>query len=92
MNYYQIDNPGIKNWITYEDNEIAKITQYPPNIWVTENIEWAQRVGATELSKDNAQMIVDVYITQLRIEWQNCMNTYHDEQICGPEPPYFILP
>lgn len=91
MHYYQIDNPGIKDWITHEDNQTHPIVQYPPNIWVTENTEWAERVGAAELTKEQAQTVSDIYVDELRVEWEACMSGSQPET-CGPEPPYFILP
>jgi hypothetical protein len=32
MHYYQITNPGTKDWITHEDNQIAHIAQYGNHI------------------------------------------------------------
>ncbi len=58
LKYYQAQNYG-KGFITHEDNEFKHISGYPGDIYVTENDIWAQRVGATELTKDQAQSIVD---------------------------------
>jgi hypothetical protein len=66
LKYYIIDNPGEKDFVTYEDNAIAYIENFPANIWVTENTEWAQRVGATETTKESAQTLLNDYIDYLR--------------------------
>jgi hypothetical protein len=63
LKYYQAQNYG-KGFITHEDNEFKHVAGYPGNIWVTENEIWAQRVGATELTKDQAQSIVDQAIEE----------------------------
>lgn len=84
MNYYQIDNPGTANWITHEDNERAQISQYGPNIWVTENTEWASRVGAVQLTKEQAQDICNKFIDEAKAQW--------DPESVQPEPQYFDLP
>ena len=56
--YYQVENYG-KGFITHQDNETAPIFGYPGNIWITENIVWAQRVNAVEKTQEEAQAIVD---------------------------------
>ena len=58
MHYYYAINTG-KGFITYEDNSSSLIMGYPGNIWVTENIAWAERVGAEEKTKEEAQDIVN---------------------------------
>jgi hypothetical protein len=61
MAYYLLPD-GIKKekgFITHEDNELAQITEYPGNIFVTENSTWASRVGAIEKTKEEAQALVD---------------------------------
>lgn len=95
MHYYQIVNPGIKDWITHEDNQIAHIAQYGSDIWVTENTSWAARVGATEITKADAQAICDLQVTEARILWEECINSNPDPTMdsgCGPEPQYYVLP
>jgi hypothetical protein len=84
MLYFQIENPGVKNWISHEDNELAHISQYPGNIWVTENEIWANRVGAASLSKQEAQDIVDNIIQQAQQNWT--------EESELPYPQSIILP
>lgn len=61
--YYQAENYG-KGFITHEDNEFKHVAGYPGDIWVTENDVWAQRVNATELTKAEAQAIVDAAVEQ----------------------------
>jgi hypothetical protein len=92
MHYYQIVNPGTKDWITHEDNQIAHIAQYGNDIWVTENTAWAARVGATELTKDQAQTVCDTEVTEARIVWEACRASAEDLEQCGPEPQYYSLP
>ena len=60
--YYQAENYG-KGFITHEDSERSPISGYPGNIWVTENFEWAERVGAVEKTKEEAQAIVDTAVS-----------------------------
>lgn len=91
MHYYQAINPGIKNWISHEDNAIAYIEQYGPDIWVTENTSWAARVGALELTREQAQASLDGYVDSLRSEWESCVSG-STPWLCGPEPTYIILP
>ena len=60
--YYNAENTG-KGFITHEDNELAHISGYPGNVWVTENTAWAARHGLAELSKLNAQTNVNTAIS-----------------------------
>lgn len=93
MHYYQITNPGTANWISHEDNQIAQISQYGNDIWVTENTAWAERVGATELTKEQAQTICDTQVTEARVIWEACKIEHPvDDYKCGPEPQYYTLP
>lgn len=70
MLYFQIEDPGIKDWISHEDNEYSHISGYPGNIWVTENNQpWADKVGATSLTYQQAQDIVDAIILQQQANW-----------------------
>jgi hypothetical protein len=85
MLYFQIINPGIKGWINHEDNEYSHISGYPGDIWVTKNNQaWADRVGATSLTYQQAQDVVDAIITQAQLEW--------DEELGIPYPEPIILP
>lgn len=70
LKYFQAENYG-KGFITHEDNEFKHVSGYPGNIWVTENEVWAQRVGATELTKEQAQAIVDAEIAQVEVNPPN---------------------
>jgi hypothetical protein len=93
MHYYQIVNPGTKDWITHEDNQIAHIAQYGNDIWVTENTAWAARVGATELTKEQAQDVCNAEVTEARVAWEACrLENPDNEEICGSEPQYYSLP
>jgi hypothetical protein len=69
MHYYQIENPGTKGFVTHAENEIAHVANYPGNIWVTENVDWATRVGATEITQVEAQAVVDAVIAQAQADW-----------------------
>ena len=59
--YYEKENLG-KGFITHEDNELAHISGYPGNVWITENTAWAVRVGAVEKTKLEAQTLVNTAI------------------------------
>lgn len=62
MAYYQSINTG-KGFITHTENESAHIAGYPANIWVTENVTWATRVGAVAKTKIEAQALIDAAIS-----------------------------
>jgi len=80
LKYYQIENWG-HGFITHEDMELAHISGYPGDIWVTENTQWANRVGAIEKTKEEAQSIVDQAILENWVEPQSPIT-----------PPEIILP
>lgn len=70
MLYFQIQDPGTKDWITHTDNEYSHISGYPGSIWVTElNQAWADRVGANSLTYQAAQDIVDAIIAEAQANW-----------------------
>ena len=62
MAYYTTANTG-KGFITHADNETAHVAGYPGDVWVTENSTWAARVGATEKTKAEAQLLVDAAVS-----------------------------
>ena len=62
MAYYTTANTG-KGFITHADNESAHVAGYPGDVWVTENSTWAARVGATEKTKAEAQLLVDAAVS-----------------------------
>jgi hypothetical protein len=64
MTYYKATNTG-KGFITHSENEENHIAGYPSDIWITENISWAERVGAIPLTKEEAQSMVDESISGL---------------------------
>jgi len=66
MAYFVAENTG-DGFITHEDNELAIITGYPANVWITENTAWAERVGAIEKTKEEAQALVDAELDGLII-------------------------
>jgi hypothetical protein len=66
IKYYIIANTGKKDFVSYEDNQISPIENFPADIWVTENVEWAQKVGAVETTKEIAQTRLNDYIDYLR--------------------------
>jgi hypothetical protein len=80
LKYYQIENWG-EGFITHEDMELAHIAGYPGDIWITTNIQWAERVGAVEKTKEEAQLIVDTAVSS---SWQP-----PQEQ---EQPPIIVLP
>jgi hypothetical protein len=69
LKYYIIANSGEKDFVTYEDNIIAYVENFPDDIWVTENTAWAERVGATETTKEAAQTRLNDYIDYLRFTY-----------------------
>lgn len=75
MKYYTgAENYG-KGFITHEDNERSQIEGYPGDVWLSENNDvWAARVGAAEVTKEQAQAIVDTAI-------QGVLNPETGEQI-----------
>ena len=60
--YYNAENTG-KGFITHEDNELAHVSGYPGNVWVTENTAWAARHYLVEMTKLNAQTLVNTAIS-----------------------------
>ena len=60
--YYQAENTG-KGFITHGDQELAHISGYPGDVWVTENTAWAVRVCAVEKTKLEAQTLVNTTIS-----------------------------
>ena len=60
--YYNAENTG-KGFITHEDNELEHISGYPGNVWVTENTAWAARHYLVEMTKLNAQTLVNTAIS-----------------------------
>ena len=64
MKYYTgAENYG-KGFITHEDNERSQIEGYPGDVWLSDpgNDPWATRVGAAEVTKEQAQALVDTAI------------------------------
>lgn len=61
MAYYQATNTG-KGFITHEENQSAHISGYPGDVWITENSNWALRVGAVQKTKEEAQSLVNAAI------------------------------
>ena len=59
--YYKATNTG-KGFITHADNAYKHVEGYPGEIWVTENVRWAERVNAVEQTKAEAQALVDADI------------------------------
>jgi hypothetical protein len=63
MKYYTgAENYG-KGFITHEDNERSQISGYPGDVWISEDNDiWATRVGAAEVTKEQAQAEVNTAI------------------------------
>ena len=83
MNYYQIDNPGTAGFVTHEENEAAHVSNPIGNIWVTENTAWALRVGATQVTQEEAQAVANTIIDAAKAAW--------DETSDQPAPEYITL-
>ena len=60
--YYQAENTG-KGFITHGDQELAHISGYPGDVWVTENTAWATRHGLVEMTILSAQTILNTAIS-----------------------------
>ena len=60
--YYEAVNTG-KGFITHGDNELAHIEGYPGNNWLTENTAWATRLGLSEITRLEAQTLVNTAIS-----------------------------
>ena len=62
--YYEAVNTG-KGFITHGDNELSHISGYPGNVWLTENTAWAARLGLSEITRLEAQTLVNTAISGL---------------------------
>ena len=60
--YYEAVNTG-KGFITHADNELSHISGYPGNVWLTENTAWAARHGLSEITRIEAQTLVNTAIS-----------------------------
>ena len=60
--YYEAVNTG-KGFITHGDNELSHISGYPGNVWLTENTAWATRLGLSEITRLQAQTLVNTAIS-----------------------------
>ena len=60
--YYNEENKG-KGFITHADNELSHISGYPGNVWLTENTAWAARHGLSEITRLEAQTLVNIAIS-----------------------------
>ena len=60
--YYEAVNTG-KGFITHGDNELAQVSGYPGNVWLTENTAWAARLGISEITRLRAQTLVNTAIS-----------------------------
>jgi hypothetical protein len=86
MLYFQIQDPGIKDWITHEDNEYSHISGYPGDVWVTElNQAWGDRVGASSLEYQEAQAIVDEQILIAQNNWVSGSSQIYPQPIILPQ-------
>jgi len=83
MNYYQIDNPGVAGFVTHEENEAAHVSNPIGNIWATDNTAWALRVGATQVTQEEAQAAANAIIDAAIAAW--------DETSDQPRPEYITL-
>lgn len=57
--FYRAENTG-KGFVTHEDQEVAYVGNIFDDVYYTENEAWAIRVGATEITEEQA-----------RIDWQS---------------------
>lgn len=84
MHYYQIESTGIKGFVTHEENEIAYVQNFLGDVWITDNTDWAARVEATEITKEQAQILVDIMIDEAILNWT--------PESGMPEPQPMIVP
>ena len=61
MKYYEGKNTG-KGFITHEDSQVSYIQDCGFDIWKTDNWRWAYFRGLPEISKENAQLKIDIAI------------------------------
>jgi hypothetical protein len=83
MGYYFIQNDGQKDFITHEENEASYIFNFCNELYITDNVEWANRVGANETTKEAAQEYVDA-VTFGQV--------YGEESSTPGEPVILIVP
>jgi hypothetical protein len=93
LRYYIIVNTGEKDFVTYEENQTSLVSGYPADVWVTENTEWAQRVGAVKTTKEDAQTRLNEYIDYLRSIYvaptpENAESNPSEDEY----PQYIVLP
>ena len=80
MAYYYVQHTGLKGFVTHADNEANHVSNYPGDVWITDNSAWAGRVGATEKTKAEAQSLCDASIGASNAElsgsdgWDNDTN------------------
>ena len=60
--YYEAVNTG-RGFITHADSELAYVQGYPGNVWLTENTAWATRHGISEITRLEAQTLVNTAIS-----------------------------
>jgi hypothetical protein len=70
MNYLYVKAQNIgAGFITHEDRELFDITGYFGFMWVIENnehsIQWIDRVQGIEISKEDAQKIINILTEEL---------------------------
>lgn len=83
MGYYFIQNDGQKDFITHEENEASYIWNFLNELYITDNIEWVNRVGAQETTKEAAQEYVDALTAG---------QVYGEESSTPGEPVIYIVP
>ena len=62
MPYYYVQHSGKKGFVTHADNEASHVSNYPGDVWITSGSAWADRVGAEEKSKAEAQALCNAAI------------------------------
>ena len=92
MKYCIANNFG-KGFITHRDSVAFEFQGYPCDIWIlkenTGDIDWIQRVGGTEVTKEEAQKILDTEVLRLQEEWDNLTE---EEKNNLTRPGAIILP
>jgi len=86
MKYYKGLFTG-KGFITHNDSKNYTILEYGTNIFYTDSPDWASKHNLEEITKEEAQQILDDYITEQIQQITDYDTTDEDER-----PAYIVLP
>ena len=89
MPYYYVQHSGKKGFVTHADNETSHVSNYPGDVWITSGSAWAARVGATEITKAQAQDRTDAAIGAANAELSSSAGWSNDTH---PTSSLIVLP